>query len=547
MSEEGTDEAGGGTLPEGNRAAEVRESSRPLAIYILLRLLLGLGLLGLAVLVLLDHPGDMQAMRPKLALATSLFLVMGISASLLPRFGEHAWFPWSQLVLDALFALVLVSGTGGPISPFFPLFFVNILAAAFLLPPRGALAAALLDSVLYVALIGFQGFAWLQLQYGGDLLLAYSQMLLQGFAFVLVGLLSAVLSGNVRRARVALEKQLRVTTQLRARHEMILEKVESGVMVVDVDGSITDSNPAARRLLGVVEGNRLEHLLAVDGRSWEQVFPRGDALVNLMCSRIPLEDGGDVVLIEDVTRVRKMERDIAHQERLGAVGRLAAGLAHEIRNPLASLSGSVQLLRDEGSSPLHDIVLREVKRLNELVEEFLDSARPVRLDISPHDAGKIIGEVASTFRNDARYKGRLVLRTSASRLPPVHIDGSRFRQVLWNLILNAAQATPDYGTIAISATVDGDDLLVVVEDDGVGIDAIGLSRIFDPFYTTRSGGTGLGLANVERVVVGHGGTVRVSSVPGEGTRFALRFPLVGPPPTPATPMDAAQTPAGETP
>ena len=127
------------------------------------------------------------------------------------------------------------------------------------------------------------------------------------------------------------------------------------------------------------------------------------------------------------------------------------------------------------------------------------------------------------------------------------MDGSRFRQVLWNLILNAAQATPDYGTIAISATVDGDDLLVVVEDDGVGIDAIGLSRIFDPFYTTRSGGTGLGLANVERVVVGHGGTVRVSSVPGEGTRFALRFPLVGPPPTPATPMDAAQTPAGETP
>lgn len=522
---------GEGTEPPA-AGSKVEPSSRPLAIYILLRLLLGLGLLGVSTVVLLDQPGQVEAMSPKLSLAAALFLVMGISAALLPRFGRRSWFPWSQLLLDALFAVALVSSSGGPTSPFFPLFFVNILAAAFLLPASGALVVALADSVLYIGLIVVQGLQWFQAFYGANTLLSYSQLVLQLFAFVLVGVLSTVLSRSLRQARVALEQQLRVTSQLRERHELILEKVDAGVVVVDSAGRVSDCNPAALRLLGSIQGLGLEEVLTVDGRRWEQVFSRSDQVLTLSCSRIPLEAGGEVVMVEDITRVREMERAMARQERLGAVGRLAAGLAHEIRNPLASLSGSVQLLRDEGRSPLHDIVLREVKRLNELVEDFLDSARPVRLEVQPVDASQIIGEVATAFRNDARYRGKLVLRTAASALPQVPLDASRLRQVLWNLLLNAAQATPDFGTVSVSGEVEGDHLLVVVEDDGVGIEPVALARIFDPFYTTRSGGTGLGLANVERVLLAHGGTVRVSSVPGEGTRFELRFPLAGPPPSP---------------
>ena len=118
-----------------------------------------------------------------------------------------------------------------------------------------------------------------------------------------------------------------------------------------------------------------------------------------------------MIVVDDVTRLREMEAVVEREERLGAVGRLAAGLAHEIRNPLASLSGSVQLLREVNPSPLHDIVLREVTRLNDLVEQFLDSARPVSLDMQPTQPDVIIGDVATSFRNDPRFHGRRVVRT----------------------------------------------------------------------------------------------------------------------------------------
>jgi two-component system sensor histidine kinase PilS (NtrC family) len=272
----------------------------------------------------------------------------------------------------------------------------------------------------------------------------------------------------------------------------------------------------------------VDAVLSVNGSAWEELYPSGDSVRSLLCSRSGLEDGGSVVFIEDVTRLREMEAVVARKERLSAVGRLAAGLAHEIRNPLASLSGSVQLLRDEGRSPLHDIVLREVKRLNELVEEFLDSARPVRLSIERVKPGDIIGDVSTSFRNDPRYQGRRVLRARAARLPDVLMDGARFRQVIWNLLLNAAQATPDYGRITIDCVVEGPQLRIDITDDGVGIDPFALRRIFDPFYTTRSGGTGLGLANVERIVRAHDGTIEVESTPGEGTSFTIRLPLGGP-------------------
>ncbi len=498
---------------------------RPLARYILLRLLLGLALLGLALVALLDRPSLSPDLQREFALTAGMFLVMGVSAALLPRFGHRPWFLWSQMLVDGLFAVGLVSFTGGPLSPFFPLFFVNVVAAAFLLPPRGPLLVALADTAAYGLFIAGQGAAGVQAAFDNNVLQAYSQLVLQGFAFLLVGMLSSTLSGNVRRARTALAEQAQAAAALRERHARILEEVDTGVLVTDAQGRVVDANPAARDLLVAPLGYPLVGLLEPQGRRWEEQRPLSGELRSLLCSRSPLADGGEVVVVQDVTRLRQMEAAVAREERLGAVGRLAAGLAHELRNPLASLSGSVQLLRDEGASPLHDIVLREVKRLNELVEEFLDSARPVRLDPSPTDAGALIGDVTAAFRNDARYKGRRLLRTAAQRLPLVPLDAARFRQVLWNLLLNAAQATPDYGTITVNARVDGAALEVVVEDDGVGIDMIALQRIFDPFYTTRSGGTGLGLANVERIVRAHGGTIAVTSVPGQGTRFVLRFPL----------------------
>ncbi len=509
-------------------APDVGPARRAVAVYILIRLLLGLGLLAVAALAVRDRPGAIDSMGTQFGLAGGLFLVMGTSAALLESFGKRPWFVWSQLLVDTVFATALVLITNGPFSPLFPLYFVNIVAAAWLLPPRGALVVALLDACAFGFVLKLKGLNWLQAVLGDDPVVLFSQITAQMFAFILVGLLASILSDNTRKARRALAEQVQQTQALQERHELILDQIDAGVVITDGDGLILGLNPWARRTLGSVEGQPLQAVLRPSGRRWERVIGDGDDALVLLCGSTPLDGGGAVTVVEDVTRLREMEAVVEREERLSAVGRLAAGLAHEIRNPLASLSGSVQLLRELNPSPLHDIVLREVKRLNELVEDFLDSARPVALDVGPADPGTIVGEVATAFRNDARYKGRRVVRTHFARMPQVRLDAARFRQVLWNLVLNAAQATPDYGTIEIGAEADAGWLVVTVADDGVGMSPDALRRIFDPFYTTRSGGTGLGLANVDRIVRAHGGRIEVESTPGKGTRFRLMFPVAGP-------------------
>jgi len=513
---------------------EPERRERVLSIYILVRLLIGLGLLALSLRTLMERPGVREELSGPFALAAMMFLAMGVSAAAVRRYASDTWFAWTQVAIDGLFAGTLVSMTGGPVSPLFPLFFLNVIAAAFVLPGRAAVVVAGLDLVLYMGVLALQGLPGLAALLGNDLLLTYSQVLLQVFAFLLVGMLSSILSENLRATRQALARQVAETAVLRARHDLILDQVDSGVLLLSSGGHIDALNPSARRLLGSIEGRLLDDVLEVEGSSWEEVRQSDNGARVILCSRSALADGGSVVFIEDVTRLREMEAAVARKERLTAVGRLAAGLAHEIRNPLASLSGSVQLLRDEGRSPLHDIVLREVKRLNELVDEFLDSARPVRLSLDMVSPGDIIGDVSTAFRNDPRYQGRRVLRTRASRLPNVRMDGARFRQVIWNLLLNAAQATPDYGHISIEGGVDGQMLRIEIADDGVGIDPVAQRRIFDPFYTTRSGGTGLGLANVERIIRAHDGRIDVQSTPGEGTTFTIFLPLQGPVDKPAS-------------
>ena len=243
-----------------------------------------------------------------------------------------------------------------------------------------------------------------------------------------------------------------------------------------------------------------------------------------MCRKQQMDSGGDVVVVEDITDLRQMEERVEREERLAAVGRLAAGLAHEIRNPLASLSGAVQLLQEESEDELHGIVLREVENLNELVDDFLDIARPLQLRVARVSVATIVEDVVAAFEQDRRYQGKCTMHTEIQDVPVLAIDGNRVRQVLWNLVLNAAQATPESGRIAIIVQPYQSGLDVLVEDEGVGIPVSQMERIFDPFYTTRSGGTGLGLANVDRIVRAHGGEVLVYSREGEGTTFTLRFP-----------------------
>lgn len=427
----------------------------------------------------------------------------------------------AQLALDVAFVTVILHSEGGALatSPLFPLYFLPLLLATQLLPLWGQAALLAMSVLSYLGVVA--GPASLL-----EVVLDESVQL-RVFAMLLVVLLTGLLVEQVRRsARRELQRSEQVAREIRSRQELLLDELSTGVLVVDGAGRVQVANPAAQRLLGNVVGLQWRDVLGASREStWEHYDGYGRTF---FCSRNALEAGGDVVLVEDVTRIRQMEADVVRMERMAAVGRLAAGLAHEIRNPLASLSGSVQLLASEEEEPLLALVLGEVDRLNRLVEDFLDVSRPLELDLGEIELSGLVRGVAATFAHDPRYAERVRVEVEPSERVEVLADEARLRQVIWNLLLNAAQHVPMDGTVRVRTRRLGRRALVEVEDDGVGIAPAEVHRIFDPFFTTRVGGTGLGLANVERIVKAHGGEVAVESSVGQGTCFRILLPFEPP-------------------
>ncbi len=495
----------------------------PVGVYLAGKIAMTFLVLVASALVAINNPQGAYAPRTAFYVVGVAFLVWGASAASLRTEGNLERFGWFQLVFDAVLVTALVTLTTGVDSPLVVLYFINIIAAPFLLPWWGIVSVLAMD-ILGFAAVAWAGklglFPWLTSSHAS---LRADDVVLHIFAMALVGMLSVQLS---RTMKGIIDRQAREGEALQAERSMILAELEVGTLELDAEGRVARANPVCERLLGDVIGMPLSTILPGGGEAWEVVLDGEGESTHLLCSRHVRLTGEDLVLVQDVTHLREMEKVIERDERLAAVGKLAAGLAHEIRNPLASLSGAIQLLRKEEPGPLHDIALREVSRLDQLVEEFLDAARPPRLVFEPTDVGQLVQEVVTAFENDPRYRERIEVDIDAGGdLPLVPMDGGRVRQVLWNLLLNAAQAMPDVGAITLVLRAHAESLSMRVVDTGVGIAPEQLRKIFDPFYTTRSGGTGLGLANVERIVRGHGGSVSVYSKAGQGSSFMLSFPL----------------------
>jgi two-component system sensor histidine kinase PilS (NtrC family) len=215
-------------------------------------------------------------------------------------------------------------------------------------------------------------------------------------------------------------------------------------------------------------------------------------------------------------------------DRLATVGRMAANIAHEIRNPLASLTGAIEVLTspltaEDARERLSQIVARESERLNHIIKNFLEYARPAPLSIATFDAAAAIEEVLLLLEHRASPGSLKVIREFAPSMPwPV--DAQQFRQILWNLCLNAVEAMPNGGELRVAAAVRCERLEVSVSDTGDGINAVDLSHVFEPFFSTKPEGTGLGLALVHRIIQDHGGEIDVRSAPGLGTTFTLTLP-----------------------
>jgi len=280
---------------------------------------------------------------------------------------------------------------------------------------------------------------------------------------------------------------------------------------------------------GFIEPYGAKQIVLASEYGWTYVLYKV-LMIMMACFAVAFLSG---ILAEQTRRSRRdlqaMETHVKRVEKMAAVGEMAAGLAHEIKNPLASLSGSIQILKDEAHcNPEHEklmqIILREADRLSTLVNNFLLFAKPPAARMETIDLGKAISDTVEIFRQNLRGKDRIVIASAVAPDVYIDIDPDHLRQVLWNLILNAAEAIQGTGRIDIRMYAPKDDHAIVeIQDTGVGIPEHLMNNIFDPFVTTKPNGTGLGLSIVHRIVESYNCRMEVDSEEGQGSTFRIRF------------------------
>lgn len=464
-----------------------------------------------------------------------------------------------QIAGDIVLITWLVSLTGGIDSTFSILYHITIISASIMLARRGGYFAASFASIFYGGLLDIQYYnalGFLRSQAFSAVQVLFL-LFINIISFYVVAFLSGYLSERLRKTRQELQEKSIDFDDLRVLQDHILRSVGSGIVTMDMSGRITSWNNAAEAITGYGVEEIRELWMDVFGKSIKGLFGQTDDLragpvrfegniakkdgvaVVLGFTASLLKDESDrvrgiILTFQDITRLVSMEEKIRRQERLATVGSLAAGIAHEIRNPLASLSGSIQMLREElvlndENRNLMDIVLRETDRLNTIITEFLDYARPKPNTMTTIPLAALIQDTVVLVRNSKVFRDSLQIQCTIDESIKINGDPSRIRQVLWNLLINASQATNVQGSISITAaytgTGDSESVIITVSDTGSGIDQENLPMIFDPFFTTKSDGTGLGLAIVYRIIEDHHGTIDVKSARGAGTTFTITLPV----------------------
>ncbi|HVN31739.1 MAG TPA: ATP-binding protein, partial [Thermoanaerobaculaceae bacterium] len=378
------------------------------------------------------------------------------------------------------------------------------------------------------------------------------QIFVTGGGFAVVAMLTSYLAHSLQQAEARLQGERTASARLLAVSSDVLRSVDSGMLAADVEGRVVLGNPAAKRILGSaipLEGRHLSELLPIEDVDWPAVLQRlklgspiridgsvAGGKIPLGCTVTALThtDGtlvGLVVHFRDLTEAREAGRRERLRERMEAVGEMAAGIAHEIRNPLASISGSAQVL---GKVPglgvqerrLSRIIVEESRRLSGIIESFLGFARPPAPQRGPCDIARTLDETLTLFANSPEVtKAHTIVNEIAKHPRPVVADEQQLRQAFYNLARNAIQAMPHGGTMRVVAGPEDNDYVIRWSDDGVGMEPQQIQEIFQPFKAFRKGGTGLGLAVVYSIVSDHRGDIRVDSQVGKGTTFTLRIPL----------------------
>ena len=481
-----------------------------------------------------------------IGLIGSTFGVSLAALVMLPRVRRPKRLAGAQLAFDLVVVTGLVYLFGGALSGFSFLYGVVILASALLLGPRATQWVTAAALVLYLGVGWGLASEWIAGPPDASpatevpLDVVGLSVLRTLVGLILVGLLAGGLAERLRRTGGQLKEVTLSAAKYAKLNEDILRSMASGLLTTDLDGTIVRINRAGAALFGgsreSLEGTRADLVLPFDP-AVDQEVDRGDGLAERVdgstfpigygCSPLRDEQGqlqGTLVLFSDLSELKMLREKATRAERLAALGKLSAGLAHEIRNPLGSISGSVELVReapslDEEDRGLLTLVLTEVDRLDGLVTTMLDVGRPREPVFSTVDVGALAEDVARVIRGGTAI-GIEIETTDGPVL--ANADSGQLRQVIWNLLKNAIQFSPPEHAVTVMIDHSPDARpRISVRDEGPGIPAEDAERVFDVFFSKRHQGVGLGLALVKQIVQAHGGSVEVLSEPGQGSTFRV--------------------------
>ena len=533
--------------------------------FILLRVVVVSALLASIVIFDLHMQESMAegglAVLARLVLATYVFSLISL---VVLKFAARQirTITYAQIVWDLILVTTLILITGGVNSPYAFLYFLSIVSASVLLARSESYYTASLCVILYGAILDFQFYGRLAplglsqepaQQYGAGYI--FYLIFLYGASFYLTAYLAGSLSERARLSESALQEKAIDYEELERLNSSIVSTIDSGLLTVNSGGRIRVFNRYAEILTGIsqreaydrplcevipgFERFRVDIFGSMKGE-FEHTNQDGEQMLFSFKS-VPLtgKDGetvGAILDLHDLTQIKRLAGELKRADRLAAVGELSARMAHEIRNPLAAISGSVQLVAlrpwvNEKDKRLFSIILRETDRLDGLLRDFLFYAKPTQPTKVALKLRRVISDLCALLSTDPRLDGVQI----ENRVPEdlvVVFDKDQCSQIFWNLLVNGAEAMSGEGRISIEAGVSRtggasgayDQVRICVRDNGSGMTPADVKRVFEPFFTTKKGGTGLGLATVYRIVETHGGRITIASLEGEGTTVTLYVP-----------------------
>lgn len=539
---------------------------RRLSFFIYARILLAF--LFLASTLILGFPGQSTLadyFRSGIVRLMLFSFVFSFISHYLFNIDKYRFFvTYLQSIWDVLFVTLLLLFTGGILSPYSFLYLLSIMNTGVLLGRREALYTASLCGILYGAIVDLQyfglletiGLSQLDARSVDESRLLYS-IVINVISFGFTAYITGYLSERARESENALQVKSINFEELAQLNSMIVSNIETGLLTTNSEGNIRVFNPYAEQLTGISQEDAYDKpiLLIFPGLSGqfdsindttrgEFYFVSTDGLQKEFgFSAVPLEshrsDSSSVIFnFRDITVIRRMEEALKKADRMAVVGELSARMAHEIRNPLAAMSGSVQMLAEQGSLGGNDgrllkIVLRESARLNNLISDFLLYARPVSAHKILFNLYNHVEEILLLNHSDTRFSNITVLNKI-----PLHFqlcaDPDQMNQVIMNLLSNSADAVSGSGSIIINAYTEESAVsgsrkrqvsTLTVTDTGRGVDSETSRHLFEPFWTTKNAGTGLGLAIIYRIIESHGGTIAVESPPEGGCCVSIRLPM----------------------